>query len=197
MENSGQAQKVSFRELPKKPFFIGGICLLIFVVCIILLVRDGMTFQVYGKFFYTTRYEKTAEEAFLKGIEDSTLNDYKEEFIQSVATVDIDSHNALYLALAKEASGEESLVVAQMAVKDGKYADMGAYCNYAFKEEKSILDFDREWLINAKGKYAYYLVYAFVFEESALATLDDKYTVRFCSSDCLGKKVWIAYYMEY
>ena len=184
-------------KLTKKNWIVFIVCMLIAVLAIASLVGEGMVFLVYGKYFYTTRYEKTAEEAYLKEKENDPRYDEEEEGIRTIATIHIDEYNAIYIALLGEKIGEETLLITQMAVKDGKYAYIGKEEWYSLDDataEKIYLDASEYRMINRKGRFTDNIICSIIFDESALLELDEKYTVCQCSSDFGDNGLWLAYY---
>ena len=185
-------------KLTKKNWIVFIVCMLIAVIAIISLAGEGMVFLTYGKFFYTTRYEKTAGEAYLKEKENDPRYD-EEEGVRTIATIHIDEYNAIYVALLGEKIGEETLLITQMAVKDGKYAYIGKEEWYSLDDataEKIYLDASEYRMINRKGRFTDNIICSIIFDESALLELDEKYTVCQCSSDFGDNGLWLAYYRE-
>ena len=184
-------------KLTAKNWIVFIVCMLIAVLAIASLVGEGMVFLVYGKYFYTTRYEKTAEEAYLKEKENDPRYDEEEEGIRTITTIHVDEYNAIYIALLGEKIGEETLLITQMAVKDGEYAYIGREESYFLGnsiEEKIYLDASEYQIINGKGRFTDHIIYSIIFDESALSGLNEKYTVCQCSSDFGDNGLWLAYY---
>ena len=184
-------------KLTKKNWIVFIVCMLIAVLAIISLAGEGMVFLIYGKFFYTTRYEKTAGEAYLKEKENDPRYDEEEEGIRTITTIHVDEYNAIYIALLGEKIGEETLLITQMAVKDGEYAYIGKEEWYSLDDataEKIYLDASEYRIINRKGRFTDNIICSIIFDESALLELDEKYTVCQCSSDFGDNGLWLAYY---
>lgn len=96
---------------------------------------NGVTFGVGGKFFFTTKYYKTATQAFSA---EYTPVGYTNpiEINHQLDVIQIDDENCLFLAITN--NGE--LLMAQMICKNKKFAYMGNYCLYDSESVDEYLD---------------------------------------------------------
>ncbi len=138
----------------KKKTFIG---LCVAVILVLLIATQGITFGVAGKFYFTTKYYKTAKQAFEH--ENDTVNF---EIKKSVDVLQIDSDNGLYFAVTKD----KKLLVAPMLCRNGKFAGGWDHCLYDAEHddctENGKLVMNNQYLyhrIKADGTYQWAIVY--------------------------------------
>lgn len=121
------------------------------VLLIIGVFIGGITLGFSGVFYFTTKYYETPTKAFMSeysaGIEGSI------EIQKPVDTIIIDENNCMFLAITED----KKLLVAEMVIKNGKYAYSGTYYRYDFDSESDYkkdtgLIMTQTDLYNSKGK---------------------------------------------
>lgn len=143
--------------------------LLIVILAIILIIGmffiKGISFGIGGKFFFTTKYHKTAINAFISEYEPFSLED-NISIKEQVDIVIINENNCLVLAT----TDDKKLLVASMIFKGGKYAFTGDYYIYDSEgtddyDESLGLIMNKTQLYNSKGMATDIFEWCIVFDD--------------------------------
>lgn len=147
------------------------------LLCIIMLLVNGISITIGGVFSFSTKYYKTPEEAFAHDGSQSIA------ISQSVEFIKIDDHNGMFIGITDEYE-TKAYICLSMQTKNEKYLWSGYYATIEYPSDSEEVSFegDKIFLYNKRGgcegQYEYFIIY----DEDDLQRLDDSYAVKFVTS---------------